>query len=222
MKIAIGSDHRGMKLRESVLENLKKKGHEVIDVGAFEQQNSDYPDFALKVARLVADGGCERGVMIDGAGVGSAIVANKVPGVRAVCGNDYFIVLNSRKHNNTNLLTLGSEVTGAGKTMELLELWLATGYEGGRHQPRIDKITAIEKMFSVSLSGIEKLIAEIISGFGISGSGKAAPQSLNKKLVTIEDLKNFSGKELTVGTGTIITPLARDYLKDKNITVVRK
>jgi len=223
MKISIGCDHRCLNLKNRLITWLKENGHDVVDVGTFSEDSVDYPDFAYKVAEAVATGECKRGIMIDGAGVGSAIVANKVPGIRAVCGNDYFMVKNSRVHNNTNVLTLGSEVSGFGKTADLVKLWLYTEYEGGRHQRRIDKITEIEKRFSLDLSGISKIIKDILSKMGFLNKSikeNRASDTSNLPFITVEELKNENiSTEYIVPSGRRLTPLASDYLKDKGIGI---
>lgn len=223
MKISIGCDHRCLVLKNKLITWLKENGHETMDMGTFSEESVDYPDFAYKVAEAVATGECNRGIMIDGAGVGSAIVANKVPGIRAVCGNDYFIVKNSRVHNNTNVLTLGSEVSGFGKTTDLVKLWLLTEYEGGRHQRRIDKITAIEKKLSLDLSGISRIIKDILSKMGYfkkSFDANNPNNSSKSTFITLEELKNGEiSNEFVVPAGRRLTPLAFDYLKDKGISI---
>lgn len=143
--VAIGADHGGFELKELLKGELTTMGFEVLDVGAQGKETVDYPDFAHDVARLVASGKAWRGVVVDGAGIGSCIVANKVPGIRAGMAYDLSSAMNSREHNDTNVLTLGAGMIGANLAKQILKTWLATIFAGGRHARRIDKIVAIEK-----------------------------------------------------------------------------
>lgn len=145
--VAIGADHGGFDLKEVLKADLAKMGYEVIDVGTHSKEAVDYPDFAHDVARLVGSGKAWRGIMIDGAGIGSCIVANKVPGVRAGMAYDYSSALNSREHNDTNVLTLGAGLIGTNLAKQILNVWLATEFGGGRHANRVDKILAVEKQY---------------------------------------------------------------------------
>lgn len=145
--LAIGSDHGGFELKEILKAELPALGFEVIDVGAHSKEPVDYPDIAHAVANLINAGRAEKGVIIDGAGIGSCIVANKIPGVRAGLAYDHSSAVNSREHNNTNVLTLGAGLIGVNLAKQILKAWLATEFGGGRHQPRVDKITAIEKLY---------------------------------------------------------------------------
>lgn len=145
--VAIGADHGGYELKEAIKADLAGLGYEVMDVGTKSKDPVDYPDFAHAVAILVAQGKAWRGIMIDGAGIGSCMVANKVPGVRAALAYDLSSAMNSREHNNANLLTLGAGLIGINLAKQIVKTWLATEFGGGRHQPRVDKITAIEKQY---------------------------------------------------------------------------
>lgn len=145
--VAIGADHGGFELKETLKKDLTEGGYEVIDVGTTGKEAVDYPDFALSVAQLVASGKVWRGVMIDGAGIGSCMVANKVPGVRAALAYDYASASNSREHNDANVLTLGAGLIGVALAKQILKVWLTTDFGGGRHQKRIDKIIAVEKQY---------------------------------------------------------------------------
>lgn len=145
--VAIGADHGGFELKEILKKDLSEMGYEIIDVGTTGKDAVDYPDFAHDVARLVASGKAWRGVMIDGAGIGSCMVANKVPGVRAAMAYDYSSAVNSREHNDANLLTLGAGLIGVNLAKQILKVWLATDFGGGRHQKRVDKIIAVEKQY---------------------------------------------------------------------------
>jgi ribose 5-phosphate isomerase B len=143
--VAIGSDHGGFALKQALLPVLASLNLAPRDVGVFDEAPADYPDIALKVADLVAGGEAHRGVVIDGAGIGSSITANKVRGVRAALCYDVPSARNSREHNNANVLTLGGRLLTATQAEAVLRTWLATPYAGGRHQSRLDKIAEIEK-----------------------------------------------------------------------------
>jgi len=145
--VAIGSDHGGYELKEILRTTLNELGFDVRDVGAYNKGAVDYPDFAHEVARLVSVGKAWRGIMIDGAGIGSCIVANKVPGIRAGMAYDYSSAVNSREHNDTNVLTLGAGMIGVNLAKQIVKTWLATEFGGGRHTARIDKISAVEKQY---------------------------------------------------------------------------
>jgi ribose 5-phosphate isomerase B len=145
--VAIGADHGGFELKELLKSTLTELGFDVRDVGAYNKGAVDYPDFAHEVARLVSIGKAWRGIMIDGAGIGSCIVANKVPGVRAGLAYDYSSAVNSREHNDTNVLTLGAGLIGVNLARQIVKVWLTTEFGGGRHAGRVDKITAVEKQY---------------------------------------------------------------------------
>lgn len=140
MKIAIASDHAGNQLRAAVRERLESGGHEVIDLGPDGSEAVDYPDFAGRVARSVQAGEVDRGVLTCGSGVGMSIAANRYPGVRAVLSDSPEITRLSREHNDSNVICFGERTQDSGHVLELLDLWLSTPFEGGRHQPRVEKI----------------------------------------------------------------------------------
>ncbi len=146
--MAIGADHGGYRLKEVLKELLEKLGHPVVDCGTTGTEAVDYPDFALAVAELVAQGRVERGILVDGAGIGSCMAANKVPGVRAALCYDTSTALNSREHNDANVLTLGAGLLGDNLARQIVQTWLATPFGGGRHGRRVDKIMAIERRFT--------------------------------------------------------------------------
>ncbi|MEK9137546.1 MAG: ribose 5-phosphate isomerase B [Bacteroidota bacterium] len=146
--VAFGSDHGGFQLKETLKKHAESLGYQVVDVGTTSEDPCDYPDFAYAVAAMVSRGEASRGVMIDGAGIGSCVVANKVPGVRAACCHNEFVARNAREHNDTNVLTLGSRVIGSEVSKEIMKVWLETWFAGGRHKQRVDKITDVEKRFS--------------------------------------------------------------------------
>ncbi len=145
--VAIGADHGGFELKEILKPELNALGFDILDVGTNSKDAVDYPDFALAVAEAVSAGKAWRGVMIDGAGIGSCIVANKVPGVRAGMAYDYSSAVNSREHNDTNVLTLGAGLIGVNLAKQIVKTWLTTEFAGGRHTPRVDKIKSVEKKY---------------------------------------------------------------------------
>jgi ribose 5-phosphate isomerase B len=145
--IALGADHGGFELKEVLKAELSAIGLDVNDVGTFSKAAVDYPDYAHEVARLVSLGKAWRGIMIDGAGIGSCIVANKVPGVRAGMAYDYSSAVNSREHNDTNVLTLGAGLIGITLAKLIVKTWLSTDFGGDRHARRIEKISKIEKLY---------------------------------------------------------------------------
>ncbi len=147
--VALGADHGGFRLKERLKPVLEELGLAVRDVGVWEEKPVDYPDTALAVAELVAAGAARRGIAIDAAGIGSAMAANKVPGIRAALCYDKASARNSREHNDSNILTLGARLLTESQAEEVLRTWLATPFAGGRHQARVQKIVAIERRFTV-------------------------------------------------------------------------
>ncbi|MEK7324196.1 MAG: ribose 5-phosphate isomerase B [Chloroflexota bacterium] len=145
--IAIAADHGGYPLKETLKAHLASLGYNVIDCGTNSTEAVDYPDFAYAVARLVSEGKAWRGIVVDGAGIGSAIAANKVPGVRAALCYDHATAVNSREHNDANVLTLGAGLIGPNLAKQIAETWLKTEFGGGRHAKRVDKIVEIERRF---------------------------------------------------------------------------
>lgn len=146
--IAVGCDHGGVHLKEEIIKYLKEKNLEFKDYGVCEEKSVDYADYALLVAEAVKNGVCDKGILICGTGIGISIAANKVPGIRAsVCG-DGFSARATREHNDSNILALGERVVGVGLALDIVEIWLKTEFQGGRHQIRIDKISEIEKKYS--------------------------------------------------------------------------
>jgi ribose 5-phosphate isomerase B len=143
--IAIGSDHGGFELKEKLKPIFEEFGLHIKDVGVHEQKPVDYPDIAREVAEIVARGEALRGVIIDGAGTGSSIVANKFPGIRAALCYDKASARNSREHNDSNVLTLGARLLTSTQAEDVLRVWLTTPFAGGRHAARVQKITEIEK-----------------------------------------------------------------------------
>jgi ribose 5-phosphate isomerase B len=155
VKIAIASDHAGFELKQQIAAQLSADGHDVQDFGTTSEDSVDYPDFAEPAAREVATGDSELGVLVCGSGVGVAIVANKVDGVRAVHAHDAEEAEISRRHNNTNVVTLGERTTSPEQAVEIVNTFLATEFEGGRHQKRVDKIALVEGHNSTEASGKE-------------------------------------------------------------------
>ncbi|MCI9581219.1 MAG: ribose 5-phosphate isomerase B [Oscillospiraceae bacterium] len=144
MNISIGCDHGGFALKENIRAYLEEQGHTVTDVGCKSLESCDYPDFGAAAARLVASGACERGIVICTTGIGISISANKVKGIRcALCG-DAFSAEMTRRHNDANMLALGAGITGPNLAQKIVEVFLSTGFEGGRHARRVDKLMQIE------------------------------------------------------------------------------
>ncbi len=145
--VAIGADHGGFELKETLKADLSGLGLDVLDVGTYSKAAVDYPDYAHEVAKLVGTGKAWRGIMIDGAGIGSCIVANKVPGVRAGMAYDHSSAMNSREHNDTNVLTLGAGLIGVNLAKQIVKTWLSTEFSGDRHARRVEKISVVEKLY---------------------------------------------------------------------------
>ncbi len=146
--IAIGADHGGFSLKQELKSTLTAMGYTVKDCGTDSESSVDYPDYAFAVAELVASGTAWRGIIIDGAGIGSCMAANKVPGVLAAMCYDQATAINSREHNNANVLTLGAGMLGSSLALQIVKTWLDTAFGGGRHARRVDKIIQIERRFT--------------------------------------------------------------------------
>ncbi len=145
MRIAVGSDHAGFPLKEELKQHLKELGHDVVDLGNHSEEPVDYPIYCVRVARAVVDGTAERGIVVGGSGQGEQIAANKVDGVRAALCNDLYTARLSRQHNDANVLSMGARIVAPTLAKEILELWLATPFEGGRHAKRLEQISMIER-----------------------------------------------------------------------------
>lgn len=143
MKVALGADHGGYELKEAIKAHLTEKGYEIVDFGTDSTESVDYAVYGEKVGEYVVKEGC-LGILCCGTGIGISLAANKVNGVRAACCSDYFSAKMTRAHNNANILSMGGRVIGVGLALELVDVFLTTEFEGGRHQRRIDQITAIE------------------------------------------------------------------------------
>jgi len=139
-KIALGADHAGYELKEKIADYLKKKGYEVTDFGTYSNESTDYPDLALKTAKSVSEKESDEGILICGTGIGMSIVANKLPGVRAALCNSIETVKLARKHNHANLLCLGARVERTESVEDIIDTWLSTEFEHGRHDRRVQKI----------------------------------------------------------------------------------
>jgi len=142
--IVLGSDHGGLELKEAIQKALIARGLDVVDYGTDNGDSVDYPDFAEKVASAVSRGESDLGILICGTGIGMSIVANKFPGVRAALAADEFMAQMAKEHNNANILVLGGRVLPTEKAVKMVNVWLDSSYEGGRHQRRLDKITLLE------------------------------------------------------------------------------
>ena len=141
MRIAIGADHGGFELKQALVQKLSDMGHEVIDLGTDSAASVDYPDFSAQVCSQVLDGKAQFGILVCGTGIGMSMAANKYRGIRAaLCDNEYSARM-SREHNNANVLCLGDRVLGKGLAESIVEVWLSSSFEGGRHQRRVDKFS---------------------------------------------------------------------------------
>ncbi len=150
LKIAIGSDHGGFRLKEEIRKLLEEKQYEFRDFGTYSEDAVDYPDIALAVALAVREGAYDRGILVCGTGIGIGIAANKLEGIRAALCHDTFSARASREHNNANILTMGERVIGPGLAKDIVNIWLETDFAGGRHARRVDKISGIEKKYGVT------------------------------------------------------------------------
>ncbi len=144
MKIALGSDHAGLSLKKEILKHLQSKGVEIEDFGTYNEESSDYPDFAEKVSEEVVSKRFDFGILVCGTGIGINIAANKVPGIRAALCSDTFSAHACREHNDANILALGARVVGIGIALDIVDSFLGAEFQGIRHQKRIDKISQIE------------------------------------------------------------------------------
>jgi ribose 5-phosphate isomerase B len=148
MRIAIGSDHGGLRLKKEVIKHLEKKNIEVNDYGTYTEDSCDYPDFAEKVGEAVVAKEYDYGILICGTGIGISISANKMPGVRAALCSDTFSAHATREHNNANILAMGERVVGTGLALDIVDAFLDSTFEGGRHEKRVNKILEIEKKYN--------------------------------------------------------------------------
>ncbi len=144
MKIAMGCDHGGYELKEALKKSIEKMGHEVEDFGCYSSESCDYPDFGAAAARAVADGRCEKGVVVCTTGIGISIAANKIRGIRCAHCADSLEAEMTRRHNDANMMAIGAGFTGKNMAERMVEVFLTTEFEGGRHQRRVDKMMALE------------------------------------------------------------------------------
>jgi ribose 5-phosphate isomerase B len=154
--VAVAGDHGGWRMKDAIGAWLTEHGYAVRDCGTHSDDAVDYPDLALAAARLVADGSCRWGIVVDGAGIGSAMAANKVPGVRAANCHDLSSARNSREHNYANVLTLGAGFLGTALALQIVETWLATDWGAERHGARVEKISAIERSYTGAPGGKDR------------------------------------------------------------------
>jgi len=147
VKVVIASDHGGMNIRKEIISLMEEMDIEYVDLGCECNTSVDYPDYAIPVAEKVASGEADRGILICGTGIGMSIAANKVKGVRCALVHDTFSAKATREHNNTNILAMGERVIGPGLARDIAKIWLTTPFEGGRHESRVNKITAYEVAF---------------------------------------------------------------------------
>jgi ribose 5-phosphate isomerase B len=145
MRVAVASDHRGFQVKRKIVELIQRLGHESVDYGAASDEAVDYPDFALQVAQAVSSGQVDRGILICGTGIGMSMAANKVRGVRAALCHDDVTAEMSRRHNDANVICLSADLLGARLIDRMIEIWLHTDFEGGRHARRVDKIRKIDE-----------------------------------------------------------------------------
>ena len=148
MKIAIGADHGGVELKSEIIEYFKEKGYTYTDYGTYSAASVDYPDIGLKVAEAIKNKEADRGIVICGTGIGIGISANKVPGIRCAVCSDTYSAKYTRLHNDANMLAMGERVVGPGLAMEIVDVFLSTPFEGGRHAARVDMISEIEKKYN--------------------------------------------------------------------------
>jgi ribose 5-phosphate isomerase B len=144
MRIAVGADQGGYQLKQQIIESPALQGHQVLDLGIHELKSVDYPDIAAMVARAVANGEAERGIVICGTGIGVSMAANRVPGIRAALCTDCYMARMAREHNDAQVLCLGGRVLGAGSAQDIVQVFLSAEFEGGRHARRVNKIIALE------------------------------------------------------------------------------
>ncbi|WP_345991064.1 ribose 5-phosphate isomerase B [Sulfurimonas sp. HSL-1716] len=144
MKFYIATDHAGVDLKDYTVELLKQKGHEVVDLGPFSKDRVDYPDYAVKVAQSVLDDKESQGILICGSGIGMSIAANRFHGIRAALCHDAYTAQVARGHNDANILCFGERIVGKGVAESIIDSWLASGFEGGRHAGRVEKIESIQ------------------------------------------------------------------------------
>ncbi len=144
MKIALGCDHAGLRLKNAIIAHLKEKGIETLDVGTYTDESCDYPVYAEKTALAVKSGECDLGILVCGTGIGMSMAANKIKGIRAAALSDCFTAEATRRHNDANILCLGERTVGEGLALKLVDIFISTPFDGGRHQKRLDLLTKLE------------------------------------------------------------------------------
>ncbi|MCK5399214.1 ribose 5-phosphate isomerase B [bacterium] len=204
MRVAIGADHGGFELKRELMAALTKKGFEVADMGTYTPDSVDYPDIAAIVAFEVAKGNYPMGILIDGAGNGSAISANKIKGIRAAVCNNLFMASSAREHNDANILVLGAAQTAFALALQIAETFLNQPFGGGRHERRLNKIKKLE---DANQKDIEKYTAP------------------PKKLITGDDVRIASKEKISViyyEKGAIVTDMAKELSFDLNVRLVER
>lgn len=161
MKIAIACDHRGFAVKQKIVAQVSDRGHEIIDYGTDNARPCDYPDYAIPVARAVASGAADRGILIDGSGIGMSIIANKIPGIRAAICHDELTAEISRRHNNANVLCFAADLLGDELIRRVTDAWLMTPFEQGRHSRRVEKIALLEKqLFGDTIDAVVRRLGD--------------------------------------------------------------
>ena len=228
MKIAIGSDHGGYFLKKAIAQYLEKKQIQFEDVGCHSEESVDYPDFAIKTAQLISQGHCSLGIMIDGAGIGSCMAANKIKGIRAATCNDLYTAGNAREHNNANMLIIGSMVVGTGKALQIVDKFLTVQFAGGRHERRVNKIMALEDELA-SGTAAPGLVMDVVNQVvdAVLRGGQPAKQVVTSnssigapRVITEDWLRSQIQKgnfHIKLSPQCIITPLAKDFAREKQI-----
>ena len=204
MRIAIGSDHGGFELKRKLTIFIESLGHEVSDLGTYTPDSVDYPDIAAIVANEIAKGNYPFGILIDGAGIGSCIAANKIKGIRAATVNNIFMAKTAREHNNANILVLGAGQTGESLIKDIIKTFLNTPFAGGRHERRVNKISKLEE---ANLKEIEKYT------------------SPPKNLITADDVRSAkrNGENIIYYTeGAIVTELAKELAFDLGVRTIKR
>jgi len=226
MDIVIGSDHGGYDLKCVIVDYLKGLNHNVIDAGTKTKDACDYPDFAFKVAEYVSANPKAVGIMIDGAGIGSSMCANRVPGVLAAVCNELYVTRNAREHNGANVMCMGSMVVGTGLAKKLVDTFIEAKFEGGRHSKRVDKILNYASFSPVPGGSFDEglvktIIARVLAAVGCGGNApNTGGNPSHAGLISEEYVRKCqSGTELFIARGTIITDLAKDAARAKGITV---
>ena len=144
MKIVLASDHGGFELKEAIKEHLLKKAYNINDIGVYDTESVDYPDYGKRAALMVANKEVDKGIIVCGTGIGISIAANKVKGIRCALSTNEYMARMSRLHNNANMLALGGRITGIGLALAIVDAWISTEFEGGRHENRVNKIMDLE------------------------------------------------------------------------------